>query len=106
AVEPFDGLPFAMAAAAWVAVLAAIGVAAFGVGRWRGRPAPGAAGRAAPAGRLAAPHLPAFDGLRGLAVAWVISFHALALLKPPGTGLNPLLWPFAAGQLGVDLFFV
>ncbi len=52
-------------------------------------------------------YVPALDGIRALAIAWVFSFHALAFLRgrpfgAPGgwTGLGE------KGLLGVELFFV
>jgi len=44
------------------------------------------------------------DGIRGVAIALVVGFHALGTFAPPK--LHPLLWPLAGGTLGVDLFFV
>jgi peptidoglycan/LPS O-acetylase OafA/YrhL len=44
------------------------------------------------------------DGIRGVAIALVVGFHALGTFAPPR--LHPLLWPLAGGTLGVDLFFV
>jgi peptidoglycan/LPS O-acetylase OafA/YrhL len=58
-------------------------------------------------------NLPALDGLRGVAVLWVIVFHAYVLRKSlgdPWVGLaasSPHLEPvIGAGYLGVDLFFL
>jgi peptidoglycan/LPS O-acetylase OafA/YrhL len=58
-------------------------------------------------------NLPALDGLRGVAVLWVIFFHAYVLrrsLGDPWMGLaasSPHLEPvIGAGYLGVDLFFL
>jgi peptidoglycan/LPS O-acetylase OafA/YrhL len=45
-----------------------------------------------------------FDGVRGVAIALVVGFHALGTFAPKT--LHPLLWPLAGGTLGVDLFFV
>ena len=46
-------------------------------------------------------HLPALDGVRGLAIALVVLVHATALLRDvPGTRLLQYGW------IGVDLFFV
>lgn len=58
--------------------------------------------------------IPAIEGMRGVAVLWVIAFHYLALREgAPGDALVALLkaWPpleaFARnGYLGVDLFFL
>jgi peptidoglycan/LPS O-acetylase OafA/YrhL len=44
------------------------------------------------------------DGIRGVAIALVVGFHAMGTFTPPR--LHPLLWPLAGGTLGVDLFFV
>jgi peptidoglycan/LPS O-acetylase OafA/YrhL len=58
-------------------------------------------------------NLPALDGLRGVAVLWVIVFHAYVLRKSlgdPWIGLaasSPYVEPvMGAGYLGVDLFFL
>jgi peptidoglycan/LPS O-acetylase OafA/YrhL len=47
------------------------------------------------------PILPAFDGLRGIAVLLVLAFHFGAFVVPD---LHP--WPVRGGFLGVDFFFV
>ena len=47
----------------------------------------------------------ALDGVRGIAIAWVVALHAVLYLRgsgPQSRWLEPLL----AGDLGVDLFFV
>lgn len=51
-------------------------------------------------------HLPALDGLRGLAIASVLLFHFLTPANPQGPVENGITWLFAYGALGVDLFFV
>jgi peptidoglycan/LPS O-acetylase OafA/YrhL len=58
-------------------------------------------------------NLPALDGLRGVAVLWVIAFHAFVLRKDLGdpwigiasssSWLGPVI---GSGYLGVDLFFL
>ena len=50
--------------------------------------------------------IPALDGLRGIAIALVLLYHAVFQLRP---GPGPLSYVIAAGRLtwsGVDLFFV
>lgn len=52
-------------------------------------------------------HLPALDGLRGLAVILVVVFHIFQVEPAPGAGLPRLLYlATRLGQTGVDLFFV
>ncbi|MBD8525113.1 acyltransferase family protein [Pseudomarimonas arenosa] len=53
-------------------------------------------------------YLPAITGLRGVAAAWVLLYHAWQFaggprISPVGVDLTPLL---ACGYFGVDLFFV
>jgi peptidoglycan/LPS O-acetylase OafA/YrhL len=59
---------------------------------------------AAPAAARA--HVPALDGLRGLAVLLVMAHHFLMNLPATGTGDTLLLNFLRAGWFGVDLFFV
>lgn len=51
-------------------------------------------------------HLPLFDGLRGIAVLSVVAVHGVSIARVDGAEIGPWLWPFGAGNLGVDLFFV
>jgi peptidoglycan/LPS O-acetylase OafA/YrhL len=51
-------------------------------------------------------HLPALDGVRGLAILAVLLFHFVAPVKPQGPIDNAITWLFSYGALGVDLFFV
>src|SRR5437868_4990567 len=50
-------------------------------------------------------HLPALDGLRGLAILWVMLFHMAVV---PAVGPAARVWKAVAAQggLGVDIFFV
>ncbi len=64
--------------------------------------------------RSAVGHIPAIDGLRGVAVLWVVVFHYVALrdtgFDDPWIGaigaFHPLNVAARNGYLGVDLFFV
>jgi peptidoglycan/LPS O-acetylase OafA/YrhL len=51
---------------------------------------------------------PALDGLRGLAILWVLSYHLFALpAKAAALGVFPSLLEFTSnGWMGVNLFFV
>lgn len=49
-------------------------------------------------------HLPALDGIRGLAVLMVVAYHVGYVLRPTGTGLPKSYAP--GGFAGVDVFFV
>ncbi len=51
-------------------------------------------------------HVPALDGLRGLAILVVMCFHSLVLRADMGTAANFYLKVGHAGWMGVDLFFV
>jgi peptidoglycan/LPS O-acetylase OafA/YrhL len=52
------------------------------------------------------PHIPALDGVRGLAVLMVVALHAM-LIVPRAGGVDVLGWQvLRAGWVGVDLFFV
>jgi len=55
---------------------------------------------------------PALDGIRGMAIAAVVAYHALKIVggwtsgKVRADGLDWWWWPLGAGRLGVDVFFV
>ncbi|MDQ3032483.1 MAG: acyltransferase [Myxococcota bacterium] len=60
---------------------------------------------AEPAPSASRVHVPALDGIRGLAIAIVVAFHYLT--APHHHPLGHAVWTVArAGWLGVDLFFV
>jgi peptidoglycan/LPS O-acetylase OafA/YrhL len=51
-------------------------------------------------------HVPALDGVRGMAIALVMACHAVGSLRPTGT-LDSIIVEIArSGWMGVDLFFV
>lgn len=55
---------------------------------------------------------PALDGIRGMAIAAVVAYHAFKLTggwtagKVRSQGVDWWWWPLGSGRLGVDLFFV
>jgi peptidoglycan/LPS O-acetylase OafA/YrhL len=51
-------------------------------------------------------HIPALDGVRGLAIVLVVGFHSQVLLDGSNAGERLWLNVFSAGWSGVDLFFV
>jgi peptidoglycan/LPS O-acetylase OafA/YrhL len=51
-------------------------------------------------------HIPALDGIRGLAIVMVVSFHSGLLVDGSNSGERLWLQLVSAGWAGVDLFFV
>jgi peptidoglycan/LPS O-acetylase OafA/YrhL len=51
-------------------------------------------------------HMPALDGVRGLAILAVLVFHFLTPASPKGPIDAAVTWLLSYGALGVDLFFV
>jgi peptidoglycan/LPS O-acetylase OafA/YrhL len=51
-------------------------------------------------------HLPALDGVRGLAILMVLVYHFVAQTTATNRVEAAVLWPLSYGLLGVDLFFV
>jgi peptidoglycan/LPS O-acetylase OafA/YrhL len=78
-----------------------------------GEIAPRAAARATESVRAEVGHLAPMDGMRGIAVLWVVFFHIIVLrgkLDDPWVAIfasiRPIAALFGAGYLGVDLFFL
>jgi peptidoglycan/LPS O-acetylase OafA/YrhL len=55
--------------------------------------------------RVSAVRVPALDGVRGLAILWVLA-HQLSWPLASGSWQSLLMAPFAVGWIGVQLFFV
>ena len=51
-------------------------------------------------------HVPALDGVRGLAILAVLLFHFVVPVNPRGRIDAAITWLFSYGALGVDLFFL
>lgn len=56
--------------------------------------------------RPAGSHVPALDGIRGVAILMVMLAHFTERISPLQPSTKPLLWFADAGWIGVDLFFV
>jgi len=65
-----------------------------------------ATGAAKEPGSVSSGHLPALDGVRGLAILAVLLFHFVAPTNPKGFVDAAITWLFSYGALGVDLFFI
>lgn len=57
-------------------------------------------------GSVFSAHIPALDGVRGLAILAVLLFHFVAPTNPKGPIDGAITWLFSYGALGVNLFFV
>jgi len=56
---------------------------------------------------LAGRHIPALDGLRGIAIIFVMVYHFFALCTPADNWVDDLVFSVGkAGWIGVDMFFV
>jgi peptidoglycan/LPS O-acetylase OafA/YrhL len=52
-------------------------------------------------------HMPALDGVRGIAISLVFIFHAVRFFPPPGGPISRFAFgAMQQGWVGVDLFFV
>ena len=56
--------------------------------------------------RLSAAHMPSLDGVRGIAILWVMLYHFLPLGDGDSVVVNAVYELTGAGWLGVDLFFI
>ena len=74
--------------------------------RLMGARVPSPAGRSTPAGPNLRMHLPALDGVRGLAVLMVLLFHFVGDVPPSGSVERMIVGVTKYGAFGVELFFV
>src|SRR5262245_35279182 len=77
-------------------------------GRGEPRRVPGNRAESGPMGvPLSRQHIPALDGVRGVAILMVIAAHAgMSILRPPPEAADTLRRLSFHGIYGVDLFFV
>ena len=62
--------------------------------------------RVSDSSQISAAHIPALDGVRGVAIVLVVGFHSQVLLDGSNVGERLWLNLVSAGWSGVDLFFV